>query len=77
MAIEPSGTRPSVFVHVRPRGPDQHHLYPVLPRRRPAWWADRSREWAAQGREVFAHFNNDGHGHAIRKAETLRGMLRC
>ena len=41
------------------------------------WWAERIREWSAQGREVFAHFNDDGHGHAIRKAETLRGMLGC
>jgi hypothetical protein len=27
VAIEPSGTGPSEFVHVRPHGPDQHHLY--------------------------------------------------
>ena len=41
------------------------------------WWAGRIREGAAQGREMFNCFNNDGHGHAVRKAETLRGMLRC
>ncbi|MBX6312218.1 MAG: DUF72 domain-containing protein [Isosphaeraceae bacterium] len=38
-------------------------------------WADRLREWAAQGREVFAYFNNDAQGNAVRNAETLQGML--
>ena len=66
------------FDYVRLHCPDQHHLYAgSYSDDDLRWWADRSREWAAQGREVFVHFNNDGHGHAVRKAETLRGMLRC
>jgi uncharacterized protein YecE (DUF72 family) len=66
------------FDYVRLHGPDQHHLYAgSYPDDDLRWWADRIREWAAQGREPFIDFNNDGHGHAVRKAETLRGMLRC
>jgi uncharacterized protein YecE (DUF72 family) len=64
------------FVYVRLHGPDPHHLYAgsysVDDLR---WWADRIREWEAQGRAVFAYFNNDGHGHAVRNAETLKEML--
>jgi uncharacterized protein YecE (DUF72 family) len=33
------------------------------------------REWEAAGRTVFAYFNNDGHGHAVRNALTLRRLL--
>ncbi|MDQ1512825.1 MAG: hypothetical protein QOC59_667, partial [Microbacteriaceae bacterium] len=39
------------------------------------WWADRIREWEAGGHEVFAYFNNDGGGNAVRNAWTLRGYL--
>jgi uncharacterized protein YecE (DUF72 family) len=39
------------------------------------WWADRVREWEAQGRDVFAYFNNDDSGYAVRNAETLRSLL--
>jgi uncharacterized protein YecE (DUF72 family) len=31
--------------------------------------------WEAQGREIFAYFNNDGEGHAIRNADRLRELL--
>ena len=31
---------------------------------------------ASEGREMFNCFNNDRHGHGVRKAETLPGMLR-
>ena len=67
----------AVRLRAAPRPGSASPLRRVLPRRRPAWWAERIREWAAQGREPFIDFNNDGHGHAVRKAETLRGMLRC
>lgn len=40
-----------------------------------AWWADRIREFQSQGAEVFAYFNNDLEGHAIRDAPRLREML--
>ncbi|MFT4109898.1 DUF72 domain-containing protein [Propionicimonas sp.] len=64
------------FVYARLHGPDQHHLYggsydePSM-----AWWAERTREWLAQGRDVYAYFNNDGDGHAVRNARSLRRHL--
>jgi uncharacterized protein YecE (DUF72 family) len=36
-----------------------------------AWWADRIREWALAGLDVFAYFNNDGNANAVRNARTL------
>jgi uncharacterized protein YecE (DUF72 family) len=39
------------------------------------WWAQRIREWGPAGKDVYAYFNNDGHGHAVRNAETLRSLL--
>jgi uncharacterized protein YecE (DUF72 family) len=64
------------FVYVRLHGPDRRHLYAgSYPDQDLRWWADRIGEWRSQGREVFAYFNNDGHGYAVRNAETLREML--
>jgi uncharacterized protein YecE (DUF72 family) len=40
------------------------------------WWAERIREWAAMQREVFAYFNNDGEGNAVRNATRLRELLK-
>lgn len=39
------------------------------------WWADRIREWEQAGHEVLGYFDNDGHGHAVRNARTLRDLL--
>ena len=39
------------------------------------WWADRIREWDAAGHDVYAYFNNDGDGNAVRNAQSLRGMI--
>jgi uncharacterized protein YecE (DUF72 family) len=39
------------------------------------WWADRLLEWEASGRDAFVYFNNDGGGHAVRNAWTLRHVL--
>ena len=39
------------------------------------WWADRIREWQSQGRDVYAYFNNDADGNAVRNARTLRALL--
>ncbi|MEP7764649.1 DUF72 domain-containing protein [Sanguibacter sp. 25GB23B1] len=64
------------FVYVRLHGPDREHLYGgSYPDDDLRWWADRLREWASDGREVYAYFNNDGGGHAVRNARTLRTML--
>jgi uncharacterized protein YecE (DUF72 family) len=64
------------FVYLRLHGPDSAYLYAgsysdVDLR----WWADRIREWSATGRGVYAYFNNDGCGHAVRNATTLRTLL--
>ena len=64
------------FVYVRLHGPDRHHLYAgSYPDDDLRGWADRVREWEGQGREVYAYFNNDGEGHAVRNAATLRRFL--
>ena len=63
-------------VYVRLHGPDPHHLYAgSYPDADLRWWAARLREWDAAGHEVFAYFNNDGEGHAVRNAATLRRMV--
>lgn len=65
------------FVYVRLHGPNTDYLYAgSYSDDDLRWWADRMREWAAQGRDVYAYFNNDGEGNAVRNAETLKGMLR-
>ncbi|HYE60034.1 MAG TPA: DUF72 domain-containing protein [Candidatus Kapabacteria bacterium] len=38
-------------------------------------WAEKIRAWSADGKEVFAYFNNDIGGHAFRNAVTLRELL--
>jgi uncharacterized protein YecE (DUF72 family) len=64
------------FVYVRLHGPDRQHLYagsyaPEDLR----WWADRLREWDADGKDVFVYFNNDGYGNAVHDAAALRLLL--
>lgn len=64
------------LVYVRLHGPDANHLYGgSYSDADMHWWADRIREWQAQGRDVWAYFNNDGHGHAVRNACALRSVL--
>ena len=64
------------FVYVRLHGPDHQHMYAgSYSDDDLRWWADRIRDWQAQGREVFAYFINDGEGHAVRNAWTLRELL--
>ena len=64
------------FVYVRLHGPSREHLYAgSYPDEDLGWWADRVREWEAQGREVFLYFNNDGGGNAVRNAVSLRRIL--
>lgn len=38
-------------------------------------WAVKGRNWLSQGRDVYAYFNNDAHGFAIRNALTFRDLL--
>jgi uncharacterized protein YecE (DUF72 family) len=64
------------FAYVRLHGPDHRHMYAgSYSDDDLRWWADRIREWQSQGRDVFAYFNNDGEGHAVRNALTLRSLL--
>lgn len=64
------------FVYVRLHGPDHGLLYAGSYSDADLhWWASRIGEWAAQGREVFAYFNNDGGGNAVRNATALRWIL--
>ena len=63
-------------VYVRLHGPDDHWLYGgSYSDDDLRWWADRLREWQGQGRDVYAYFNNDGGGNAVRNARTLRWFL--
>jgi uncharacterized protein YecE (DUF72 family) len=64
------------FVYVRLHGPDLQYLYGGSYSDDDLhWWAERVREWAADGREVWIYFNNDWGGNAVRNAATLRGLL--
>lgn len=66
----------SRLVYLRFHGPDQRHLYAgSYSENDLRWWADRIHEWQAQGRDVVAYFNNDGHGYAVYNAETLRWLV--
>jgi uncharacterized protein YecE (DUF72 family) len=61
---------------VRLHGPDHHHLYAgSYSDDDLRWWAERIREWDRAGHDVLAYFNNDGAGHAVRNARTLRDLL--
>jgi uncharacterized protein YecE (DUF72 family) len=66
----------ATLVYLRLHGPDPTALYGgsyddgELRR-----WADRIREWDADGRDVVVYFNNDLGGHAVRNARDLRTLL--
>ncbi len=40
-----------------------------------ARWADDTRRWLDAGRDVHVYFDNDGEGHAVHDALTLRAMM--
>jgi uncharacterized protein YecE (DUF72 family) len=64
------------FVYVRLYGPDHRHLYAGSYSDADLhWWADRIDEWHRSGRDVFAYFNNDGDGNAVRNATTLSQLV--
>jgi uncharacterized protein YecE (DUF72 family) len=65
------------FAYVRLHGPDHHGLYVGSYSDQDLhWWADRIREFAGMGRDVFAYFNNDMQGFAVQNAATLRAILQ-
>lgn len=63
-------------VYVRLHGPDHSALYAgSYSHADLAWWAERIREWESGGHSVYAYFNNDGEGNAVRDARALRALL--
>jgi uncharacterized protein YecE (DUF72 family) len=57
-------------------GPDPDSMYSgSYPDRELRRWAKRITEWDGEGRDVWMYFNNDPHGHAVRNALILRGLL--
>jgi len=66
----------SDLVYIRLHGPDRDALYAgSYSAEDLAWWADRIREWEGQGRQVYAYFNNDGGGNAVRDGWNLKAAL--
>lgn len=64
------------LVYVRLHGPDPHALYAgSYSDDDLRWWAGRLGEWRDMGYEVFAYFNNDGGGNAVRNAIRLRELI--
>jgi uncharacterized protein YecE (DUF72 family) len=64
------------WVYVRLHGPDDRQMYAgSYSDDDLRWWADRIGEWRTAGLDVYAYFNNDGFGHAVRNALTLRSMI--
>lgn len=64
------------FVYLRLHGPSHDWLYAgSYSDDDLRWWAARIGEWAGQGREVWAYFNNDGEGNAVRNAMALRHFV--
>lgn len=65
------------WTYVRFHGPAaEHHPYRgAYPRGRLARWADRLAEVLERGDDVYAYFNNDDEGHAVRDAMWLRDRL--
>jgi uncharacterized protein YecE (DUF72 family) len=64
------------FAYARLHGPDHQHLYAgAYSDADLHWWADRCREWADAGRDVFIYFNNDGDANAVRNARTLAALV--
>jgi uncharacterized protein YecE (DUF72 family) len=65
------------FAYVRLHGPSQEHLYAgSYSEEDLGWWAARIREWLDADHDVWAFFNNDVAGHAVRNAQRLRQLLR-
>jgi uncharacterized protein YecE (DUF72 family) len=63
------------FVYVRLHGPDPDHLYGgSYSDDDMRWWAARLHDWAGMGLDVWAYFNNDGGGNAVRNAYALRAF---
>jgi uncharacterized protein YecE (DUF72 family) len=66
----------SDLVYVRMHGPPSEGLYAgSYSNDDLRSWAERIRQWNSENRDVLLYFNNDLHGHAVRNARVLLGML--
>jgi len=64
------------FVYVRLHGPSHDHLYRgYYSAQDLRWWAEHIAEWSGSERDVFAYFNNDDQGNAVRNATSLKRLL--
>jgi uncharacterized protein YecE (DUF72 family) len=59
------------FVYVRLHGPDNPAQGGSYSENDLQWWSDRIKEWENMGKDVYAYFNNDYAGHAVRNALRL------
>lgn len=64
------------LVYIRMHGPDPEAMYAgSYPPDELQRWAEWITEWDGEGRDVWMYFNNDPHGHAVRNARFLKGLL--
>lgn len=68
------GSHVGPFVYIRFHGTSGHYKGSYS-RRRLAVWAERIQGWSAEGRDVFAYFNNDPGASAPRNAQVLLRLL--
>lgn len=68
-------TETADFVYLRYHGPDELYSSGYTPQKLGAE-AERIADWLADGREVWAFFNNTDAGHAWSDAERLRRLVR-
>jgi uncharacterized protein YecE (DUF72 family) len=71
-ATEPVPVGPFVYLRFHGAGERYGGRYPDAAI---AAWAERVAGWRADGRAVWAFFNNDLGGHAVRDAERLRSAV--
>jgi uncharacterized protein YecE (DUF72 family) len=71
----PPPARVGPFVYVRFHGVGEKYGGSYSPQRLTAW-AARMTAWAQQGWPVWAYFNNDIGGHAVRDADRLRSYIQ-
>lgn len=65
----------AAFGYIRLHGPADHLYGGSYSDADLAWWADRIRDWGAQGADTFAYFNNDLDANAVRNARTLSALV--
>lgn len=61
-------------IYLRFHGPDGSYATSYS-RKILAGYASRCKEWTKKGHSVWAFFNNDIHGYAVKNAKTLKTML--